>query len=285
MKKIFVICSLFLLLTGCGKVNDKDVVKEFGKNINKSNGYILNGELEILNNDEVYNYDVEVGHKKDTYYKVTLTNKKNDHTQVILKNDEGVFILTPSLNKSFKFQSDWPYSNSQVYLLGALYSDMENDDDKEFKKTKDGYELITKVSYPNNKKLIKQKILFDNKFNLLEVKVYDKDDLICMSMKFDDIDYSPNFKDNYFEMLTDLAYYFNYDQAKLSYLKDKLMELKPNDFLKVFKDDKSIRAILDYYTVITNSFNSFDTDELQDDITSLYDNLINNIDDILKDYA
>ena len=213
MKKIFVICSLFLLLTGCGKVNDKDVVKEFGKNINKSNGYILNGELEILNNDEVYNYDVEVGHKKDTYYKVTLTNKKNDHTQVILKNDEGVFILTPSLNKSFKFQSDWPYSNSQVYLLGALYSDMENDDDKEFKKTKDGYELITKVSYPNNKKLIKQKILFDNKFNLLEVKVYDKDDLICMSMKFDDIDYSPNFKDNYFEIGSIMSNY-SIDESK-----------------------------------------------------------------------
>lgn len=213
MKKIFVICSLFLLLTGCGKISDKDIVKEFGKNINKSNGYILNGELEILNNDEVYNYDVEVGHKKDNYYKVTLTNKKNGHTQVILKNDEGVFILTPSLNKSFKFQSDWPYSNSQVYLLGALYNDMDNDSEKEFVKTKDSYEIITKVNYPNNNKLVKQKIIFDNKFNLLEVKVYDKDDLICMSMKFDDIDYSPNFKDNYFEIDSIMSNY-SIDESK-----------------------------------------------------------------------
>ena len=93
------------------------------------------------------------------------------------------------------------------------------------------------------------------------------------------------FKDNYFDMLTDLAYYSNYDEVKLAYLKSKLMELKPNDFLKVFKEDKSIRAILDYYPVITNSFNTIDTDELQDDIHALYDNLINNIDDILKDYA
>ena len=36
-----------------------------------------------------------------------------------------VRVLTPSLNKSFKFQSDWPYNNSQVYLLQTLLSDIQ----------------------------------------------------------------------------------------------------------------------------------------------------------------
>ena len=58
------------------------------------------------------------------------------------------------------------------------------------------------------------------------------------------------FKENYFDMLTDLAYYFDYDNDKLNLLKQKLMKLKPNDFLKLFKDDKSIRAILDYNGVV-----------------------------------
>ena len=93
------------------------------------------------------------------------------------------------------------------------------------------------------------------------------------------------FKENYFEMLTDLAYYFDYDNDKLNLLRQKLMNLKPNDFLKLFKDDKSIRAILDYYPIITNSFNAINPDDIKEDVVNLYDNLIDNLDDILKDYA
>lgn len=93
------------------------------------------------------------------------------------------------------------------------------------------------------------------------------------------------FKENYFEMLTDLGYYFDYDNVKLKELKEKLMQLKPNDFLKLFKEDKSIRAILDYYPVITKSFSAINPDDIKEDVTNLYDNLINNIDEIIQDYA
>ena len=93
------------------------------------------------------------------------------------------------------------------------------------------------------------------------------------------------FKENYFEMLTDLAYYFDYDNDKLIELKEKLMKLKSNDFLKLFKEDKSIRAILDYYPIVTNSFNAINPDDIKEDVINLYDNLINNIDEIIQDYA
>lgn len=93
------------------------------------------------------------------------------------------------------------------------------------------------------------------------------------------------FKQNYFEMLTDLAYYFDYDNDKLNILKQKLMNLKPNDFLKLFKEDKSIRAILDYYPVVTNSFNAINPDDIKEDVINLYDTLIDNIDEIMQDYA
>ena len=93
------------------------------------------------------------------------------------------------------------------------------------------------------------------------------------------------FKENYFEMLTDLGYYFNYDNNKLNELKEKLMKLKLNDFLKLFKEDKSIRAILDYYPAITQNFSAINPDDIKEDVTNLYDNLIDNIDEIIQDYA
>ena len=59
-----------------------------------------------------------------------------------------------------------------------------------------------------------------------------------------------------------------------------------DDYLryKLFKEDKSIRAILDYYPIVTNSFNAINPDDIKEDVVNLYDNLIDNIDDIIKYY-
>lgn len=98
------------------------------------------------------------------------------------------------------------------------------------------------------------------------------------------------FKENYFEMLTDLAYYYGYDNKKLNEMKKKIMKLKPNDFLRLFKEDKSIRAILDYYPIVTSNFDFssgmyVNRMDYQEDVINLYDALYDNLDDILKDYA
>ena len=126
MKKIIlsILVVAVLLVTGCGKYGENDVINDLEKKINKLSGYKLDGDLEIVNNDEVYNYKVETSYKKDDLYKVSLTNTSNNYEQVILKNTDGVYVLTPSLNKSFKFQSDWPNSNSQIYLLQSIIDDI-----------------------------------------------------------------------------------------------------------------------------------------------------------------
>ena len=59
----------------------------------------------------------------------------------------------------------------------------------------------------------------------------------------------------------------------------------PEIFLKLFKEDKSIRAILDYYPAITQNFSAINPDDIKEDVTNLYDNLIDNIDEIIQDYA
>lgn len=196
-----------LLVSGCGKYSESDVVKDLEKKISKASAYQLDGSLEIVNNDEVYNYDVEVSYKKDNYYKVSLTNTANDHTQVILKNDDGVYVLTPSLNKSFKFQSDWPYSNSQIYLLSALVNDIQNDKERTFEETKNGYQFTTAVNYPNNRNLVNQTIEMNKNLKIKTVKVYNSDHVICMTMNFKNIDYSPTFKKDYFDLDTTMNTY------------------------------------------------------------------------------
>lgn len=201
MKKIvFVLLMISILLTGCGKYSQKDIVKDLEKKYEESTGYKLNGNLSVINNDETYNYKVDVSFKKDDFYKVILTNVTNNHTQVILKNGEGVFVITPSLNKSFKFQSDWPYKNSQIYLLNALINDIKNDDKKEFEIKDNKYEFKTKVNYPNNSSLVNQKIIMNKSYKLDKVVVYNKDGSESMVMEFDKITYSAKFSKDYFDI-------------------------------------------------------------------------------------
>ena len=95
MKKIFLfslIIFCFLFVTGCKKYDEKDLIKDFKKSIEKSKGYNLKGELEIINNEDSYLYDVEVSYKKDNNFKVNLKNKINNHEQIILRNDDGVYV-------------------------------------------------------------------------------------------------------------------------------------------------------------------------------------------------
>lgn len=96
------------------------------------------------------------------------------------------------------------------------------------------------------------------------------------------------FKSNYIQMLNDLGYFYNYDKDKLKLIEDKLMQLNTKNFLKLFESDKSIKAILDYYPVITKNQKNktnINPEDIKEDVTNLYDSLINNLDDILKDYA
>ena len=200
MKKVILLLLISILLVGCSNNSKKSVINNIISKYNKSSGYNLIGNLEITNNDEVYNYDVEVGYLKKDKYKVILTNKSNGYIQIILKNDDGVYVLTPSLNKSFKFNSDWPYNNSQIYLYDALINDIKGDKNIEFNKNSNNYIITTSVNYPNNNKLVNQKITFNNKLKLKKISVYDKNGVSNMNLVVKNISLSPKFNDDYFSL-------------------------------------------------------------------------------------
>ena len=203
MKKIkYLIITLFVaILCGCGtKNNDEQVIKDFENKVNNTKSYSIKGLMEITSNEETYSYDVLVDYKKPDMYKVTLINKVNNHEQVILKNSDGVYVVTPALNKSFKFQSEWPKNSSQSYLLSSILSDVKSTKKIEVKNDKDYYIVDANVNYPNNKSLTHELIYFDKKGNLKEVQVITKDDRVAIKMKFLKITYSKKFEPNNFKL-------------------------------------------------------------------------------------
>src|SRR5699024_2823393 len=94
--------------------------------------YKSSGTMALIAGEEAQEYLVDVWYKSPDYYRIALTNEQHDITQIVLKNDDGVFVLTPHLNKSFRFQSDWPTDKGQVYLYQTLVSSVVEDEARQF---------------------------------------------------------------------------------------------------------------------------------------------------------
>lgn len=195
---LFLISICFLV--GCGNKSEKNIIKDASSKIGKLNSYYLEGEMTIINNEDTYTYDVNVSYQKNNNFKVNLKNRSNEHEQIILRNKEGVYVITPSLNKSFKFQSEWPYNSSQTYLLQTLLKDIENDEEYKFKQTDNGYMIETKANYSANKDLSTQKLYFDKNKTLNKVEVFDTSGNLKITMNIEKIEYNKNFDDNDFKL-------------------------------------------------------------------------------------
>jgi len=188
MKKIAILSLvLMLVLTGCGKKKPEDLVGKFEKSISNAKSYVLKGNMEILSNEETFTYSLEASYLKDNYYKVTLVNQTNNHEQIILKNKDGVYVVTPALNKSFKFQSEWPDNSSQSYLLRPIINDISNDSETSMEEIDSKYVIKSKVNYPNNKELTYQKIYFDKNMNLESVEVYNNENIVNIKVMFSSV--------------------------------------------------------------------------------------------------
>ena len=97
MKKILLsLLALFcvICLSGCGKETEKTVLDKLSKKIDKTSGYKMEAEMELINNEDSYKYDVTVSYEEKDNYRVSLRNKTSNHEQIILKNEEGVYVMT-----------------------------------------------------------------------------------------------------------------------------------------------------------------------------------------------
>ena len=189
-----------LLLFGCNKMDSKSAISKYKKLLNESNTYTLKGQMDIVSNEELYHYDVVVDYMKSDYYRVSLINKDNNSEQIILKNESGVYVITPSLNKSFKFQSEWPYNSSQSYILSSILKDLENDSNVLLEEKDDKYILSSTVNYPNNANLISESVTFDKDMKPELVKVYNKDGVENITFKITDLKFDTNLDKDYFSV-------------------------------------------------------------------------------------
>ena len=200
MKKIYLIISIIVILVAgflfyCMKGNSLKSTLEEAK---KVNNYQLVCDMEMSQNDELKSYEVKVEYlKKDKqkYYRVELYDKSLNQSQIIIKNKKGVYVLTPTLNQMFKFQSDWPENSPKPYIYHYLIQLLENN---KVKKIEKGYQVEAKVKYPNDTRIVIQEVIFDKKLKPLIVLCLDQDETEIVTCKVNEFHKNKNFKEKHF---------------------------------------------------------------------------------------
>ncbi|WP_040205655.1 LolA family protein [Neobacillus jeddahensis] len=192
---------VIFLLAACGSKSQGDVVKELKSKQDDLSSYKVNAKMTLKMGTDSQVYNVEIWHKDPTFYRVNLKNAEKDQSQMILRNNEGVFVLTPALNKSFRFQSDWPQNSSQAYLYESLIKDIVADKEAKFSSTKEYYIFETKTRYQNNSMLPIQEIKL-NKSDLSPavVKVMDPDRNALVTVEFSKVKFNADFDKDAFDM-------------------------------------------------------------------------------------
>ncbi|GAA0136799.1 outer membrane lipoprotein carrier protein LolA [Paenibacillus sp. YSY-4.3] len=196
---VIVIC-LSAVLGGCGKKDADGVVKDLDKIVTKLESYQGSGTMTLHTGDKPQEYKVEVWYQNPSFYRIALTNAQKDITQIVLKNDQGVYVLTPSLNKSFRFQSDWPENQGQVYLYQTLVRSILSDNTRQFVSDKDSYVFDVAANY-NTHALVRQKIWLDkDDYAPRQVQVSDAEAKVVVEVKFEKFNFNAKFDDKSFDM-------------------------------------------------------------------------------------
>ena len=103
-----------------------------------------------------------------------------------------VIVITPSLNKSFKFQSDWPNNSSQTYILESLLNDLKNDANRELIEEENNLILKSTVNYPNNSNLVNQAVTFSKEMELEKVEVFNSSGTAQITLVVTELDLKAN---------------------------------------------------------------------------------------------
>src|SRR5699024_6380718 len=99
-----VIClAIIIILSGCGAPKEDKVKQKIEQALEDIAAYKVQAEMNVTREGDERKYVMDVWYeRKDTdFYRVTLHQEDDEESkQIILKNEEGVFVLTPKLNKS-----------------------------------------------------------------------------------------------------------------------------------------------------------------------------------------
>ena len=196
---LITVLVLALALVGCSGARDQATVLKDLTNLRQDmKSYEAKATMTVNANNTTQKYYIETWYLSPNFYRIALGNEQKEITQVIVRNEDGIFVVSPLLKKSFRFKGDWAESQGHVYLYHAALDRIVNAPEKEFA-TRDGHVSFTMKMEPENPLISKQRItLKDSSYEPTQVALLDKEDHAVVSVDYDSFKSGVGFKKEQF---------------------------------------------------------------------------------------
>ena len=131
----------------------------------------------------IRNFFVTVDFKQDEIdnFRISMIDKDINQEQILLRNKDGVYVLTPVLNQVYTFKGDYPLNSPKPYLYHSYVEAIKGKYD--VINNADGYTVTFDTNYDNEPNWSKQEIKFSKDLKPVWSYIYDNENNIKINIK------------------------------------------------------------------------------------------------------
>jgi outer membrane lipoprotein-sorting protein len=204
MRKITtVVLALGLIgvfVAGCGPTSEKSVASKLethAQNLDATN-YKSVATMTVQMGDSAQSYYVETWYDSPNQYRIALGDANKNIHQIIVHNANGMFVVSPSLGKVFRFNGNWAQNQGHIYLYDQTLQQIASAKDVKMSKSGSDYSFEMPVQ-PASDVVVRQRVQMDAKtFKPQTVTLLDKDSHAVVTLTYKSFDTNVSFKNEDF---------------------------------------------------------------------------------------
>lgn len=191
------------LLAGCGTPTTNNMQSKLQTKAEKldTTNYHSEATMTVQMDNGSQTYYIQTDFDGKDKYKIALGDQNKNINQIIVRNETGMFVVSPSLQKVFRFNGNWAQSQGHIYLYDQILQQLATAKDLKMTKSGDEYSLDMAVA-PGNDVVSKQRVLLDaSTLEPKQVILYDKSGKAMVTIdftkfttgaKYETTDFDPN---------------------------------------------------------------------------------------------
>ncbi len=203
-RRIMLLMSIvfMLVLVGCKSQDAETVYDEIVQVGENLTAYQAQADMQVLTANGEEQVKLRIS-RLDDFYHVDLTDDVRGLKQTLVRNADGVFLLTDN-EAPEPFRIEWPHDRPQLYLLSSVIDTLKAYPEASFEEQDAGYVYTIQSPLEEDPDLTRHTLTFDKETYLpVDVFVTNEAETKHVSVKFQSITVTPDFEEDFFDVTLD----------------------------------------------------------------------------------
>lgn len=187
---------VFGIIAGCStSPNKHSMVTKLQNEVKTldSQNYRSKAMMTVQMNHTSQTYYIETWYDSPSIYRIALGDENKHINQIIVRNENGMFIVSPSLQKVFRFNGNWAQNQGHIYLYDQILQQIVAAKDN-VKMNQNGGVYTFTMPVQSNDVVVKQAVDIDaSNLHPKKVVLYDQGNKAVVTISFTDFEQNVKF--------------------------------------------------------------------------------------------